>query len=180
MTNSDSDNDKNQETRKRRSRRPVKRRRKNRGSDKSGNKSGARAEQGEKSEKQRINEQARKERRRRKRRRRGSSSRRRTSERKEQPATLEIDYVAPESIFIYTHVTRKDARDSGYEFRPEHFAHVDRRLEDFRIDLSPIMGTILEVEEGSKGILHEFVWDDELDEETVFVQEEDEGNAAQE
>ena len=50
---------------------------------------------------------------------------------------IEDNYVAPKSVFIYTHVVRPDQRDS-YEFRADHFAKGGRRLEDFDIDLSII------------------------------------------
>jgi hypothetical protein len=39
--------------------------------------------------------------------------------------------------FVYTHVIRPAMRDS-FEFRSEHFSKVTRKLEDFRIDLSPL------------------------------------------
>jgi len=52
-------------------------------------------------------------------------------------APIEDDYVAPKSVFIYTHVVRPDQRDS-YEFRADHFAKGGRRLEDFDLDLSLI------------------------------------------
>jgi hypothetical protein len=129
------------------------------------------SEQGDKkqSEKQRVNERARSQRRRR----RNRSSKRSTPKRDENQTTLKIDYVAPESVFIYTHVSRMDLRDSGYEYRPDHFSHSARQLEDFRIDISSILGTILDVEEGSRGFLKEFEWDDDLDEETVFERPEE-------
>ena len=121
------------------------------------------------SEKQRVNERARSQRRRR----RNRSSKRSAPKRDENQTTLKIDYVAPESVFIYTHVSRMDLRDSGYEYRPDHFSHSARQLEDFRIDLSSILGTIIDVEEGSRGFLKEFEWDDDLDEETVFERPEE-------
>ena len=48
-------------------------------------------------------------------------------------------------VSIYTHVIRPSLRDS-YEFRSDHFSKVSRRLEDFRIDLSPLF-----TEEGEAG-----------------------------
>ncbi len=50
---------------------------------------------------------------------------------------LADNYVAPASIFIYTHVVRPDQRDN-YEFRADHFSKVSRRLEDFDLDLSKL------------------------------------------
>ena len=148
-----------------------KRRRNRRRSAKRRKSSSAPGEQKDKkqSEKQRVNERARSQRRRR----RNRSSKRSTPKRDENQTTLKIDYVAPESVFIYTHVSRMDLRDSGYEYRPDHFSHSVRQLEDFRIDISSILGTILDVEEGSRGFLKEFEWDDDLDEETVFERPEE-------
>lgn len=148
----------------RRNRRRSVKRRKSSGS--TGEQSGKSQSQ-QQSEKQRVNERARSQRRRR----RSRSSRRRKTDTRDNQTTLKIDYVAPESVFIYTHVARMDLRDSGYEYRPDHFSHTGRQLDDFRIDLSSIMGTILDVEEGSRGFLKEFAWDDDLDEETVFEPE---------
>ena len=174
MSNEKSGSDEKKPQKKRSGRRrPVKRRRSSK-SSKENKKSRSQTQDGSSSEKQRINERARSERRRRRKRR---SSKRRGPEKPAETQALEIDYVAPESVFIYTHVARKDQRDAAYEYRPDHFAHTGRQLADFRIDLSSIMGTILEVEDGSRGILNEFVWDDELDEETVYEEPEDQASA---
>ncbi len=170
MSNEKSSSDEKKSQKKRSGRRrPVKRRRSSK-SSKENKKSRSQKQDGSSSEKQRINERARNERRRRRKRR--SSKRRGGGEKPTEIKALEIDYVAPESVFIYTHVARKDQRDAAYEYRPDHFAHTGRQLADFRIDLTPIMGTILEVEEGSRGILNEFVWDDDMDEETVYEEPE--------
>ncbi|NJN83549.1 MAG: hypothetical protein HC802_15540 [Caldilineaceae bacterium] len=76
------------------------------------------------------------------RRRRRSRSRRRgggeSAPSQNTTTSIELDYVAPESVFIYTHVVRADTRDNAYEFRPDHFSSVSRTLDDFRIDLSPL------------------------------------------
>jgi hypothetical protein len=169
MSNEKSGSDEKKSQKKRSGRRrPVKRRRSSK-SSKENKKSRSQKQDGSSNEKQRINERARNERRRRRKRR---SSNRRGAEKPTEIKALEIDYVAPESVFIYTHVARKDQRDAAYEYRPDHFAHTGRQLADFRIDLSPIMGTILEVEDGSRGILNEFVWDNDLDEETVYEEPE--------
>jgi len=45
------------------------------------------------------------------------------------------DYVAPRSVFIYTHVIRPGAWDN-FEFRAETFSSVGRQLDDYQIDLS--------------------------------------------
>lgn len=73
--------------------------------------------------------------------------RRRRRTRRESPAdgpadlggkVVDLDYVAPASVFIYTHIVRSGLRDMGYEFRSERFGDtgVGRRLEDYRLDLS--------------------------------------------
>ena len=49
------------------------------------------------------------------------------------------DYVAPKSVFIYTHVSRP-ANQGMSEYRAEHFTKGGRRLEDFSIDLSILFG----------------------------------------
>lgn len=49
------------------------------------------------------------------------------------------DYVAPKSVFIYTHVSRP-ANQGMSEYRAEHFTKAGRRLEDFSIDLSILFG----------------------------------------
>ncbi|MEX1019366.1 MAG: hypothetical protein WDZ49_06890, partial [Litorilinea sp.] len=48
---------------------------------------------------------------------------------------LEIE---PKRVFVYTHVLRPALRDA-YEYRAEHFSQTGRTLDDFRIDLSPIL-----------------------------------------
>ena len=76
--------------------------------------------------------------------------RRRRRSRQEQPnavatvseSTLDAiahDYVAPKSVFIYTHVSRP-ANQGMSEYRAEHFTKGGRRLEDFSIDLSILFG----------------------------------------
>lgn len=49
----------------------------------------------------------------------------------------DVSYDPPESVYIYTHVVRPDARES-YEFRSEHFSSVGRKLEEYDIDLSSL------------------------------------------
>jgi hypothetical protein len=52
---------------------------------------------------------------------------------------LELDdYVPPQNVFVYTHISRPGSRDS-YEFRSEHFSKIGRRLEDYHIDLSSLI-----------------------------------------
>ncbi|HMN28510.1 MAG TPA: hypothetical protein PKE45_10185 [Caldilineaceae bacterium] len=75
------------------------------------------------------------------RRRRRSSSRLNDSAKQNAAAEsiLELDdYVPPDQVFVYTHVSRPGSRDS-YEFRSEHFSKVGRRLEDYQIDLSSLI-----------------------------------------
>ena len=51
---------------------------------------------------------------------------------------IEREYKPPEAVYTYTHVVRADQRDA-YEFRSDHFSHTSRHLEDYTIDLSPIL-----------------------------------------
>ncbi|MCS6827755.1 MAG: hypothetical protein NZ553_14165 [Caldilinea sp.] len=69
--------------------------------------------------------------------RRKARSRQRITEEVRAPSgtETEIDYVPPLSVFIYTHTSHPEMRDS-YEFRPEHFSKGGRRIEDFQIDIS--------------------------------------------
>lgn len=54
-----------------------------------------------------------------------------------QAAEADVAYVAPKSVFIYTHSAHPEMRDS-YEFRPEHFSSVGRHLDDYTIDISSL------------------------------------------
>lgn len=54
-----------------------------------------------------------------------------------QNSETDVAYVAPRSVFIYTHSAHPEMRDS-YEFRPEHFSSVGRRLDDYQIDISAL------------------------------------------
>jgi hypothetical protein len=63
-----------------------------------------------------------------------------TPEIKTQDANLDTianidDYTPPQSVFVYTHVSRPGGRDS-FEFHSEHFSKVGRTLEDYNIDVS--------------------------------------------
>lgn len=74
----------------------------------------------------------------RKARRRARSRQRLSDEVKSQAnAEAEVEYVSPKAVFIYTHSAHPEMRDS-YEFRPEHFSSVGRRLEDYSINLSSL------------------------------------------
>lgn len=55
------------------------------------------------------------------------------------PQAVEADvaYVTPKSVFIYTHSAHPEMRDS-YEFRPDHFSSVGRRLDDYHVDVSSL------------------------------------------
>lgn len=70
---------------------------------------------------------------------RRAHSRQRPAEETRTPGVTEADvaYVPPTSVFVYTHSANPDLRDS-YEFRPEHFSSVGRRLEDYQIDISKL------------------------------------------
>lgn len=50
----------------------------------------------------------------------------------------EEPYIAPAAVFIYTHSADPEMAEA-YEFRPEHFSSVGRRLEDFEIDLTKLL-----------------------------------------
>lgn len=94
--------------------------------------------------KKKTNERARNDRRRRR--------RRRPNKDKAHSGPSIIDeikksYTPPESIFVYTHVNRIDQRDSGYEYRPEHFSHTGRTTADFRINLTSLYDGILDPKE---------------------------------
>ncbi len=69
--------------------------------------------------------------------RRRARSRQRPAEENRAQIVTEIDvaYVPPTAVFVYTHSANPDLRDT-YEFRPEHFSSVGRRLEDYQIDIS--------------------------------------------
>jgi hypothetical protein len=88
------------------------------------------------------------------RRRRNARARRRRRERRRADAQAvensiieEIDkeYVPPESVFIYTH-TMRPSLSSPYEFRSESLPLPTRQVEDFGIDLSGIVGSLLDSE----------------------------------
>lgn len=49
----------------------------------------------------------------------------------------EVAYVAPQAVYIYEHSAHPELRDT-YEFRPEHFSKVGRKLEDYALDLSKL------------------------------------------
>lgn len=71
--------------------------------------------------------------------RRKARSRQRAAEEQRAPTgpETEVEYIPPLSVFIYTHTTHPEMRDS-YEFRPEHFSKSGRRIEDFHIDISSL------------------------------------------
>jgi hypothetical protein len=66
-----------------------------------------------------------------------ASPRRRKARRASAGTEAEVEYIPPLSVFIYTHTTHPEMRDS-YEFRPEHFSRGGRRIEDFHIDISSL------------------------------------------
>ena len=49
----------------------------------------------------------------------------------------DVEYVTPANVFIYTHSAHPEMRDS-YEFRPDHFSNVGRRLDDYQINLTSL------------------------------------------
>lgn len=88
---------------------------------------------------QKATDKAQRERRERRRRRRLKAKQQRgLGEAQPEVMTPDPDLdLPPKKVFIYTHIIRPAARDS-YEFRSEHFSKITRRLEDFKIDLSPL------------------------------------------
>ncbi|MFO7633878.1 MAG: hypothetical protein R6W76_15140 [Caldilinea sp.] len=69
--------------------------------------------------------------------RRKARSRQRPADESRAQPTADVEYIPPKSVFIYTHSAHPEMRDS-YEFRPDHFSKVGRRLEDFQIDISSL------------------------------------------
>lgn len=98
--------------------------------------------------KSKSNERSRNDRRRRSKKRRSRSARQ-----QKQPSGPSIideinrTYTLPESVFIYTHVVRREQRDAPYEYRPEHFSHTGRKMADFRINLTSLYDDILDPQE---------------------------------
>lgn len=77
----------------------------------------------------------------RKARRRSKSRQRGDDQRSQQLATeADVEYVTPANVFIYTHSAHPEMRDS-YEFRPDHFSNVGRRLDDYQINLTSLFLT---------------------------------------
>jgi hypothetical protein len=75
-------------------------------------------------------------------RKRRRSRARRGEFRPETPLSIEKDqeYIAPKSVYVYTHVARPSSRES-YEFRSEHFSRVGHTLDDYQVDLTLIFDT---------------------------------------
>jgi hypothetical protein len=69
--------------------------------------------------------------------RRRTRSRTRPQDENRPVAETVTNYVAPSSVYVYTHVSRPDT-GGAYDFRPEHFSQVGRRLEDYTVDLTKI------------------------------------------
>lgn len=56
---------------------------------------------------------------------------------------IEDNYVKPDSVYIYNHVNHSAVEH--YEFRSERFgSQIGRRIEDFNIDISPLIPHILD------------------------------------
>ncbi len=111
---------------------------------------------GSKKSRSKSNERSRNDRRRRNKKRRSRSSRQ--EQKPSGPSIIdEINrtYTPPESVFIYTHVVRREQRDAPYEFRPEHFSHTGRRTVDFRINLTSLYDDILDPQEAPQDVQEE-------------------------
>ena len=129
-------------SRRRKGRRRYFRRRKAGEEPQSDDKKKSQSSSGARSNKKKSNERARSDRRRRRRRSRSQKNKANNG-----PSIIEEikqSYTPPESVFIYTHVNRIDQRDSGYEYRPEHFNNTGRTTADFRIDLTSLSDDILD------------------------------------
>ena len=106
--------------------------------------------------KSKSNERSRKDRRRRSKKRRSRSARQ-----QKQPSGPSIideinrTYTPPESVFIYTHIVRRDQQDAPYEYRPEHFSHTGRTMADFRINLTSLYDDILDPQEAPTDVQDE-------------------------
>lgn len=72
--------------------------------------------------------------------RRRARSRQRFNDETRQPLEVDVAYVAPKEVFVYTYSTHPELRDA-YEFRPEHFSSVGRHLDDYGLDLSKLFPT---------------------------------------
>lgn len=107
--------------------------------------------------------------------------RRKLQAKQQDTAELQVNLLAQDEelnrpsppVVVYTHVIRPDV-GSGYEFRTEHFSKVTRRLEDFKIDLSPFFLAVAEEERRLqssvvgdlvKGPADEDDWDDDWEDE---------------
>lgn len=118
--------------------------------------------------------------------------RRRLQAKQQGAADFQVDSLAQDEelnrpsppVVVYTHVIRPDVRDS-YEFRSEHFSKVTRRLEDFKIDLSPLFRSQEEEERRMQNAIVEDLaeeltedeadweaddWEDDLDE-TALIED---------
>lgn len=81
---------------------------------------------------------------RRRRRRRGERSDTVESRNESVIVSSALDYSAPQSVFVYTYVSRGDTSER-YESKVEHFSSIGRKIEDYGIDLSNLIaedGTI--------------------------------------
>ncbi len=82
---------------------------------------------------------------------------------------IDVAYVPPTAVFVYTHSANPDLRDT-YEFRPEHFSSVGRRLEDYQIDISKLFQQNTVAADGTpvlaKLTLPDFNWTEWEEEET--------------
>lgn len=76
---------------------------------------------------------------------------------------IEQEYRKPDSVFVYTHVIRPNPA-GGQDYRAESLPTPTRKIEDFGIDLSKIVGTILEVDPENLP-LFEWNWQPEEDNE---------------
>jgi len=65
--------------------------------------------------------------------------------------TIAHDYVAPQAVFIYTHVSRPTNQGLS-EYRADHFTKVGRRLEDFNIDLAPLFDKRPNTQNSGEGV----------------------------
>ncbi len=85
----------------------------------------------------RVDERTRQARRARRHRQRQRQLQQAEAEQLQESQEVDGEYEVVKAAFIYTHVIRPTTRES-FDFRSEPFSNIGRRLEDFKIDLSPL------------------------------------------
>lgn len=99
----------------------------------------------------------------RKARRRARSRQRYSDETRSPSIEPDVAYVAPTAVYVYEHTVHPELRDA-YEFRPEHFSKIGRKLDDYEIDLSKLFPAGEVNEDGTPVLINmlptpEFNWE---------------------